>query len=113
MWAVGVIMLSIVTRQYPVFYSPDDLTAMAEQICIFGNSYLDVAKKIYDRKIEMNFETSEYCLTDLCRKLFKKNSSENERFWSEKTLDLLEKLLELDFSKRITAEEALNHDFFK
>ena len=35
-WAAGVILLSLMTRTYPFFRSPDDMTSLAEICCIFG-----------------------------------------------------------------------------
>lgn len=37
MWAVGVIMLSVMSSTYPFFRSPDDITALAELITVFGS----------------------------------------------------------------------------
>lgn len=37
-WAVGIILLCILSRCYPFFDAPDDLTALAEQITLFGTT---------------------------------------------------------------------------
>ena len=36
MWAAGVILLCILSRTYPFFRAPDDLTALAELLALFG-----------------------------------------------------------------------------
>lgn len=46
MWAVGVIMLCILSRTYPFFRSPDDVTALAEMITLFGS---DEVKNVANR----------------------------------------------------------------
>lgn len=37
-WAAGIIFLSIVSGCYPFFRSPDDLTALAEIMTLFGTA---------------------------------------------------------------------------
>ena len=44
-WAVGVILLSLLSRSYPFFRSPDDMTALAELISLFGSREVQAAAK--------------------------------------------------------------------
>lgn len=39
-WACGVILLSIVSGCFPFFHAPDDITALAEIVTIFGSTKL-------------------------------------------------------------------------
>eukprot|EP00808_Paulinella_micropora_P026979 g13838.t1 len=51
-WSAGVIMLCIMTRRYPFFCAPDDLTAVAELSCLLG---LPSEKQIADRIVYWQF----------------------------------------------------------
>ena len=44
-WAAGVILLSLLSRSYPFFRSPDDMTALAELIGLFGSREVQAAAK--------------------------------------------------------------------
>ena len=44
-WAVGVILLSLLSRSYPFFRSPDDMTALAELVSLFGSRDVQAAAK--------------------------------------------------------------------
>ena len=44
-WAVGVILLSLLSRSYPFFRSPDDMTALAELVSLFGSKEVLAAAK--------------------------------------------------------------------
>ena len=46
-WSIGIIFLTILTRQYPFFNSPDDLEAFLEIISLFGTKKISEAAKIY------------------------------------------------------------------
>lgn len=47
MWAVGVILLCILSGCYPFFRSPDDLTALAEIMTVFGTDKIkETAKRL-------------------------------------------------------------------
>ena len=43
LWAVGVILLSFLSRSYPFFRAPDDLTALAEITTLFGSKAINKA----------------------------------------------------------------------
>jgi cell division control protein 7 len=36
-WAAGVMFISILSGSYPFFRSPDDMTALAELVTLFGS----------------------------------------------------------------------------
>lgn len=74
-WAVGIIFLCILSRTYPFFRSPDDLTALAELITVFGSEEIKaVAQKLgtygvvlfADSYSKRSFERGWY-ITLLCR----------------------------------------------
>ncbi|KAJ3313847.1 hypothetical protein HDV04_001408 [Boothiomyces sp. JEL0838] len=96
-WSVGVILLSILTGQFPFFQSTDDVEAMLEISHIFGK------QKMKQLACTLRKEIGPRHIVD--------KMSENPV--DEEALDLLEKLLELDPSKRITASEALHHTYLQ
>jgi len=48
-WSIGVIFLTLLTRQYPFFNSPDDLEAIVEVACIFGTKAMTAAASLYSK----------------------------------------------------------------
>lgn len=49
LWAVGVIMLSLLSQSYPFFQAPDDVTALAEIITLFGDEQIKTLAKIFGK----------------------------------------------------------------
>ncbi|KAJ3321545.1 hypothetical protein HDV06_004081 [Boothiomyces sp. JEL0866] len=114
-WSAGVILLSILTGQFPFFQSTDDVEAMLEISHIFGKLKMkqlaySLSKSLltFDRSFETNIPTigKEIGLRYIVDKM-------NEGPVDEEALDLLEQLMELDPAKRITAREALNHPYLQ
>lgn len=141
-WSAGVILLSFLTKRFPMFNSKDDVDALMEIACIFGKSEMRQCAALHGKNDLMSltevfvlilfanlpgctFETNVSTLTEKrvnFRKLILWASCGSASIYKEKLrhkpsqeerlcLDFLEKCLELDCNKRISAEEALDHDF--
>lgn len=109
MWSVGVIMLSILTGQYPFFLSLDDTDALVEIALIFGNAEMRKAAKFYGRTWKTNISTIGETGIELDDLISKLNPN---LMYNYDVIDLLTRLLDLNCEERITAEEALEHPFF-
>ncbi|ORZ15648.1 kinase-like domain-containing protein [Absidia repens] len=111
-WSVGVILLSLLSGRYPFFIAHDEGDSLIEIASIFGMTEM----KDY-RTFETNIETippSRKSLSKLCQVL----NTEKFKLWAEddkqnvqNAIDLVGKMLALDYRKRITAEDALKHPF--
>ena len=111
-WSAGVILLTLLTRRYPFFQSSDDLDAILEIACIFGQFQMAAAAKNYGRKWICSIPSiPEQHITwpELCFRL-------NPTFAPEippECFDLLAHCLQLNADRRITARHALHHPFIK
>ena len=114
-WSVGVVMLSLLTRRYPFFHSPDDMTGLAELITIFGFERLRNAAARCDKQLQLDGPDSEQLgkgcsslralVQDLCPEMYSQTPSD--------AYSLLDALLEPAHDDRITASDALQHPFIK
>ncbi|BES93775.1 STYKc [Nesidiocoris tenuis] len=111
-WAAGVIFLCILSRMYPFFRAPDDLTALAEIITVFGSEELKATATKLGRSIVCSEVKKPMNLETLCDKLSKKRCGPNVAPFPPEAFDLLHRLLDLDHKTRITAEAAIKHPFF-
>ncbi|KAK8875747.1 Cell division control protein 7 [Tritrichomonas musculus] len=108
-WSAGVILLSMLTQRYPFFKSPDDLTALSEIAVIIGTDRLKEAAHECGRRIKFPKHIEGHNLRDLCHQL---NAYVDNFNVDEYVYDLLEKMLEPLPSKRLTADQCLEHPFF-
>ncbi|KAF7699634.1 putative cell division control protein 7 like protein 2 [Cucumispora dikerogammari] len=114
-WSVGVILLILLTKQYPFFKASDDIEALIEIACIFGNREMKVLSAILKRCWLTNINTipnERICFKSLIEiaRADEINEATARDFLC--CLDLLDNLLELDQTKRIKASTALKHPFF-
>ncbi|XP_043668316.1 cell division cycle 7-related protein kinase-like isoform X2 [Vespula pensylvanica] len=124
-WASGIIMLCILSSTQPFFRSPDDCTALAEIISIFGTQKLQHCAQKLGKKLIVSENLPGIDLMTLCQKLQKRNrdlphtsnckSKVPSSFvqYPKEAYQLLTSLLDLNHKTRITAEQALDHPFFK
>lgn len=121
-WAAGVVLLMMLAHKFPFFTSMDDADALVEMASIYGLKDMRAVANLHGAEFETNIPTiSEhrhpwYQIVDWCneRSGEKKRSGGSPRSAMEKqAVDLLERLLELDYWKRPSAVEALEHPFFQ
>ncbi|MCJ1388966.1 hypothetical protein MMC18_001818 [Xylographa bjoerkii] len=119
-WSAGVILLTILSQRFPFFNSADDIEAMIEIASIFGQRRIKACAMLHGNVFECTIPTvgeKGYPLEKLivwatCR--VNEAGGETQLDAGEKAaIKFLERCLELDPKKRISAEEALQHEFLK
>lgn len=121
MWSAGVILLTLLTRRFPFFHSADDIDALLEITTIFGRKKMKEAALLHGQVFETNIPSySEqghslekiilWCTGRTSDKTGPKKELDEEE---KEAVEFLYRLLECDPTKRITADEALRHDFIK
>ncbi|TNY24011.1 kinase-like domain-containing protein [Rhodotorula diobovata] len=135
-WSVGIVLLCFLTRRFPFFNSNDDTEALAEITAIFGRRKMERCAALHNRTFETNireYETPAHAnLHSLVRALNPPLIVENSpdpygpipasedsiAEWYQgselsQVVDLMKRCLELDCTKRWTAQECLEHPFFR
>jgi len=119
-WSVGVILLTILSRRFPFFNSADDVEALIEITTIFGSKKMKAAGLLHGCVMETTiptiglhgFNLEKIILWSTCRTDGGKDGQGQPLDDDEKlAVEFLNRCLELDPSKRISASEALNHEF--
>ena len=114
-WSVGVILLTILGRRFPFFNSTDDIDATIEIASIFGKRRMEQCALLHGAVFECTLPTvgergfsfPKLIVWSDCRTNNGPELSDGER----QAIQFMETCLELDPRKRISAEEALQHDF--
>ncbi|XP_063242890.1 cell division cycle 7-related protein kinase-like isoform X2 [Bacillus rossius redtenbacheri] len=69
MWGAGVILLCILSGCYPFFRAPDDLTALAEIMTIFGSEKIKQVARKLGRRVQCSQEKKPLDVRKLCERL--------------------------------------------
>ncbi|XP_029848922.2 cell division cycle 7-related protein kinase [Ixodes scapularis] len=135
LWSVGVIFLSLLSGRYPFFRAQDDLTALAEIITITGSVPVQLAAERMGKRLTLSHQKPTLDLKVLCEKLRGTYASVRETSaWGsaapaarlhprghheswlcvpDSAYGLLSRLLDPDPASRITADQALQHEFLR
>ncbi|KAK9488251.1 kinase-like domain-containing protein [Lipomyces starkeyi] len=124
MWSVGVILLSFMSKRFPFFNSADDIDAMIEIASIFGKPKISACARLHGSIFDTNIPTVpdrgftleeivDWAVTgtDVDDTESSTRSLVDEDPEKDLAFDFLTKCLEVDFRKRISAQEALRHQF--
>ncbi|KAH8819714.1 kinase-like domain-containing protein [Xylogone sp. PMI_703] len=120
-WSAGVILLTILSRRFPFFNSADDVEAMIEIATIFGVRRMRQCALLHGTVFETNiptignagFSLEKIILWSTCRDGDEANPAEPLTDEEKLAVRFLERCFELDPNKRISAEEALQHEFLR
>jgi len=112
-----VILLTILSRRFPFFNSADDVEAMIEIATIFGLKRMRQAGQLHGCMFETSiptigtqgFSLERIILWSTCRSDTGESLSDGEKM----AVEFLSRCLELDPSRRISADEALETDFLR
>ncbi|EPR79446.1 Serine/threonine protein kinase [Spraguea lophii 42_110] len=109
-WSVGVILLILLSKQFPFFNSMDDKDSLVEIAAIFGQNCMRKVSRHFNRSWKSNISTIPVDRIPFERLV---STFNKEQKFSDDVYDLLYKMMELYPEKRISADEALKHRFFR
>ncbi|TKY47747.1 Cyclin-dependent kinase G-2 [Spatholobus suberectus] len=110
MWSLGCIMAELLSKE-PLFNGKTEFDQLDKIFSILGAPNETIWPGFSELpRVKVNFVKNQY---NLLRKKFPATSFTGSPVLSDSGFDLLNKLLTYDPEKRITAEEALNHKWFR
>jgi cell division control protein 7 len=122
-WSAGVILLTILSKRFPFYNSADDGEAMIEISTINGVKRMKQAGLLHGCMFETNiptvgsagFSLEKIILWSTCRTDGGKDGQPGRPLDAEEKLAVafLERCMDLDPSRRISAKEALEHEFLQ
>ncbi|XP_017780493.1 PREDICTED: cell division cycle 7-related protein kinase-like [Nicrophorus vespilloides] len=141
-WAAGTILLSILSGSGNFFSSPNDIAALVELVTIFGYDNLKKTSQMFGRYFLCSENRPQLDLRKICCILRNRGTKLNKVLSGKKCADcdqykrvclcigvpldeeikdefpeaayhLLQRLLDVNPETRITAEQALKHEFFE
>uniref|UniRef100_A0A0V0G8B9 Casein kinase II subunit alpha n=2 Tax=Triatominae TaxID=70999 RepID=A0A0V0G8B9_TRIDM len=110
MWSLGCMLASMIFKKEPFFHGCDNHDQLVRIARVLGTdglyNYIDKYRIELEPKLR-------YVLGQHSRKRWDRFiNADNRHLVSPEALDFLDKLLRYDHSERLTAEEAMAHDYF-
>ncbi|XP_063902604.1 uncharacterized protein LOC135122332 [Zophobas morio] len=128
LWGVGCVLAMMVFKKNPFFYGTDNFDQLLKIVKVLGTedlyAYLNTYKLQLPSKLSnvvrrfLSFFFSEfnsiYVYFNSCKKVSWKSfvNNDNKKYSNPQVFDLLDRLLQYDHAKRLTAAEAMDHEYF-
>ncbi|CAH0546079.1 unnamed protein product [Brassicogethes aeneus] len=110
MWSLGCMFASMIFRKEPFFHGNDNYDQLVRIVKVLGTNELNVYLKKYN--IELDNKLQAMIGLHAKKSWQRFITTENEYLVNDQAFNLLESLLRFDHMERISAREALNHNYF-
>jgi len=111
MWSLGCMFAGMIFRKEPFFHGLDNYDQLVKIAKVLGTERLFQYLERYNLELDCHFDS---LLGRHSRKPWTKNvNQENAHLVTEESLDFLDRLLQYDHQERITAKDAMSHEYFK
>lgn len=111
LWSLGCMFASMIFRKEPFFHGNDNWDQMVKIVRVLGTTDFYAYLTKYNIKIDTKYR--EAIGSHNRKKWDRFINTENEYLINTEAISFLESLLRYDHTTRITAKEALDHDYFK
>ncbi|KAK9473776.1 casein kinase II subunit alpha [Dipodascopsis tothii] len=110
MWSLGAMYASMIFRKEPFFHGTSNTDQLVKIARVLGTDSLFMYLSKYDIELDAQYDNT---LGRYARKPWQRFvNAENQKYVSPEALDFLDKLLRYDHQERLTAKEAMDHDYF-
>lgn len=110
MWSVGCCIAAIIFKKDPFFYGHDNEDQLLKIMQVLGSeAVVDYVNKL---KLPIQNIPEDFLAKEIPRKPWSSFISSNTLLATPDAIDLVDKLLVIDHTKRLTAQQALDHPFF-
>eukprot|EP00003_Mantamonas_plastica_P015683 TRINITY_DN2645_c1_g1_i3.p1 TRINITY_DN2645_c1_g1~~TRINITY_DN2645_c1_g1_i3.p1 ORF type:complete len:193 (-),score=41.15 TRINITY_DN2645_c1_g1_i3:80-658(-) len=111
LWSMGCMFAGMIFRKEPFFHGRDNYDQLVRITKVLGTDELHSYLEKYSLELDSQFEN---LLGRASRKPWTKFiNSENQHLVSPEAIDLVDKLLRYDHAERLTAQEAMQHEYFE
>jgi len=110
MWSLGCMFAGMIFRREPFFKGRDNYDQLVKIAKVLGTDELFAYLDTYDLELDPHFDG--ILGKHPAKPWHKFVTTENQHLVSAESLDFLSKLLRYDHQERVTAEEAMGHEFF-
>jgi len=111
MWSLGCMFAGMIFRKEPFFHGHDNYDQLVKIARVLGTDELFAYLEKYDLELDPHFDG---ILGRHSRKPWSRFvTPDNKHLVSPEALDFLDGLLRYDHAERLTAQEAMNHPYFR
>ncbi|KAK9343997.1 kinase-like domain-containing protein [Lipomyces starkeyi] len=110
MWSLGAMFASMIFRKEPFFHGNSNTDQLVKIARVLGTDSLNAYLEKYDIELDPQYDE---LIGRFARKPWQRFvNADNQKYISPEALDFLDKLLRYDHQERLTAKEAMEHDYF-
>lgn len=111
MWSFGAMVVAIIMKREPFFRGSSNVDQLVKIAKVLGTD--DLFRYIEKYKVKLSSEYDNVLGTYPRRPWKRFVDEENKSLATPVAIDFIDKLLRYDHAERLTAREAMEHDFFK
>ncbi|KAK9469139.1 kinase-like domain-containing protein [Lipomyces arxii] len=110
MWSLGAMYASMIFRKEPFFHGNSNTDQLVKIARVLGTDSLNAYLEKYDIELDPQYDE---LIGRFARKPWQRFvTSDNQKYISPEALDFIDHLLRYDHQERLTAKEAMEHDYF-
>eukprot|EP00730_Choanoeca_flexa_P017684 TRINITY_DN8548_c0_g2_i3.p1 TRINITY_DN8548_c0_g2~~TRINITY_DN8548_c0_g2_i3.p1 ORF type:complete len:349 (+),score=78.19 TRINITY_DN8548_c0_g2_i3:165-1211(+) len=113
LWSFGCMLASIIFKKEPFFHGHDNHDQLVKIAKVLGTDDLYAYVRKYNIDLDPHYESLLSSARAQQRHWGKWINAENRHLCTDEAVDLVDKLLRYDHQERLTAQEAMQHPFFK
>ncbi|KAK9477052.1 casein kinase II subunit alpha [Lipomyces japonicus] len=110
LWSLGAMFAAMIFRKEPFFHGSSNTDQLVKIARVLGTDSLNTYLDKYDIELDSQYDN---LIGKFARKPWSRFvNADNQKYCSPQALDFLDKIVRYDHQERLTAKEAMEHEYF-